>query len=214
MALIRCPECGREISSRAKACPHCGFPMDDVVKPEEEPLTIEPLLERRKASIVASVFLFIFLELLFLGAFIFCVVLSIYKPDYFKSFVVLFIVLMLIFGSEALIAIAGLVVTIIDRTKNNNRLDKDLIKYDNEQKILIFYSFKDIELSIDPSKVQRLDGNSKAFLYYIDESKNNKTKMISLGYANKDDIQRARNRILALQSLKNPEIIGNENDPR
>ena len=213
MALIRCPECGKQISSRAKACPHCGFPMEDVIKPEEEPLTIEPLLERRKASIVASVFLFIFLELLFLGAFIFCVVLSIYKPDYFKSFVVLFIVLMLIFGSEALIAIAGLVVTIIDRTKNNNRLDKDLIKYDNEQKILIFYSFKDIELSIDPSKVQRIDGNSKVFLYYIDDSKK-KTKMLTLGYAHKDDIQRARNRILALQSLKNPEISANENDPQ
>ena len=213
MALIRCPECGREISSRAKACPHCGFPMDDVVKPNEEPLTIEPLLERRKASIVASVFLFIFLELLFLGAFIFCVVLSIYKPDYFKSFVVLFIVLMLIFGSEALIAIAGLVVTIIDRAKNNNRLDKELIKYDKEQKLLIFYSFKDIELSVDPSKVQRIDGNSKVFLYYIDDSKK-KTKMLTLGYAHKDDIQRARNRILALQSLKNPEISANENDPR
>ena len=213
MALIRCPECGREISSRAKACPHCGFPMDDVIKPNEEELVIEPILERKKSSIMASVFLFIFLELLFLGAFIFCVVLSIYKPDYFKSFVVLFIVLMLIFGSEALIAIAGLVVTIIDRTKNNNRLDKDLIKYDNEQKILIFYSFKDIELSIDPSKVQRIDGNSKVFLYYIDDSKK-KTKMLTLGYSHKDDIQRARNRILALQSLKNPEISANENDPR
>ena len=213
MALIRCPECGREISSRAKACPHCGFPMDDVIKPNEEELVIEPILERKKSSIMASVFLFIFLELLFLGAFIFCVVLSIYKPDYFKSFVVLFIVLMLIFGSEALIAIAGLVVTIIDRAKNNNRLDKELIKYDKEQKLLIFYSFKDIELSIDPSKVQRIDGNSKVFLYYIDDSKK-KTKMLTLGYSHKDDIQRARNRILALQSLKNPEISANENDPR
>jgi len=29
MALIRCPECGREISSAAKACPFCGFPLQD-----------------------------------------------------------------------------------------------------------------------------------------------------------------------------------------
>ena len=28
MALIHCPECGREISDQAKACPGCGFPMD------------------------------------------------------------------------------------------------------------------------------------------------------------------------------------------
>ena len=29
MALIKCPECGREISSFAKACPNCGFPIEE-----------------------------------------------------------------------------------------------------------------------------------------------------------------------------------------
>ena len=29
MALIKCPECGREISDRAKACIHCGFPLSE-----------------------------------------------------------------------------------------------------------------------------------------------------------------------------------------
>ncbi|MHA1280773.1 MAG: zinc-ribbon domain-containing protein [Candidatus Helarchaeota archaeon] len=28
MALIECPECGREISDKVKACPHCGYPLD------------------------------------------------------------------------------------------------------------------------------------------------------------------------------------------
>ena len=28
MALIKCPECGREISDKAKACPHCGCPIE------------------------------------------------------------------------------------------------------------------------------------------------------------------------------------------
>ena len=27
MALIRCPECRREVSTSAEACPHCGFPV-------------------------------------------------------------------------------------------------------------------------------------------------------------------------------------------
>ena len=27
MALIQCPECGREISDKAMACPHCGVPI-------------------------------------------------------------------------------------------------------------------------------------------------------------------------------------------
>ena len=49
MALIHCPECGKEISDQAPACIHCGYPlaqdaregtyavvlMSDVPKPEE-----------------------------------------------------------------------------------------------------------------------------------------------------------------------------------
>lgn len=27
MALIRCPECAREVSSHAPACPACGYPL-------------------------------------------------------------------------------------------------------------------------------------------------------------------------------------------
>ena len=26
MALIKCPECGKEISDKASRCPHCGLP--------------------------------------------------------------------------------------------------------------------------------------------------------------------------------------------
>lgn len=35
MALIKCAECGKEISDKAAACPHCGFPMEkDNIKNE------------------------------------------------------------------------------------------------------------------------------------------------------------------------------------
>ncbi len=27
MALINCPECGKQVSTAAQACPHCGFPV-------------------------------------------------------------------------------------------------------------------------------------------------------------------------------------------
>ena len=27
MALIRCPECGKEVSDKAPACVHCGYPL-------------------------------------------------------------------------------------------------------------------------------------------------------------------------------------------
>lgn len=36
MALISCPECGKEISDKAFACPHCGNPMNQQPQQEEE----------------------------------------------------------------------------------------------------------------------------------------------------------------------------------
>ena len=36
MALIKCPECGKEISDKANACVHCGYPLD----------TLERLMEK------------------------------------------------------------------------------------------------------------------------------------------------------------------------
>ncbi len=31
MALINCPECGKEISDKAQVCPNCGVPLDNYV---------------------------------------------------------------------------------------------------------------------------------------------------------------------------------------
>lgn len=39
MALINCPECGKEISDKVKACPHCGYPFDE--KSENIPQQVE-----------------------------------------------------------------------------------------------------------------------------------------------------------------------------
>lgn len=38
MALIECPECSKEISDKAKACPHCGYPINknEELKPDVE----------------------------------------------------------------------------------------------------------------------------------------------------------------------------------
>ena len=30
MALIKCPECGKEISDKSKQCIHCGYPLNEV----------------------------------------------------------------------------------------------------------------------------------------------------------------------------------------
>lgn len=37
MALIKCPECSKEVSTEAKICPHCGYPLekDEEIKPKD-----------------------------------------------------------------------------------------------------------------------------------------------------------------------------------
>lgn len=34
MALIKCPECNKEISDKAMDCPNCGFPIQEFKKPK------------------------------------------------------------------------------------------------------------------------------------------------------------------------------------
>ena len=34
MALIKCSECGKEISDKAEKCIHCGYPLKEVTKEE------------------------------------------------------------------------------------------------------------------------------------------------------------------------------------
>ena len=32
MALMICPECGGQVSDKAHACPHCGYPIEELMK--------------------------------------------------------------------------------------------------------------------------------------------------------------------------------------
>lgn len=56
MALVDCPECGRQVSDRAMACPQCGCPLHSPAAPEvmmtssaavmtSQPLVLSPLQE-------------------------------------------------------------------------------------------------------------------------------------------------------------------------
>lgn len=39
MALIKCPECGREISDKSERCIHCGYPLSNIEKPNDNLIT-------------------------------------------------------------------------------------------------------------------------------------------------------------------------------
>lgn len=46
MALISCPECGKQISDKAPACIHCGYPMQ-----EQPPVTTATVSNSKKVAI-------------------------------------------------------------------------------------------------------------------------------------------------------------------
>lgn len=41
MALITCPECEKDISSKVTACPHCGYPLTENNEPQSTPQPVE-----------------------------------------------------------------------------------------------------------------------------------------------------------------------------
>jgi len=47
MALIKCPECEKMVSDKAKACIHCGYPLKTVSNVKEEPAIISFKTNRR-----------------------------------------------------------------------------------------------------------------------------------------------------------------------
>jgi len=49
MALIDCPECGRQVSTAAKSCPNCGFPVAEKL-PEARTATSDELLAEVRPS--------------------------------------------------------------------------------------------------------------------------------------------------------------------
>jgi len=48
MAMIVCAECGKEISDKAKMCPHCGNPMTEQNPTEEKPEVLSEQTEQKK----------------------------------------------------------------------------------------------------------------------------------------------------------------------
>src|SRR5436190_21534483 len=59
MALVACPECAREVSTRAESCPHCGCPLDSWTADacpavDDKAARVEEQLEQFKARFAAA----------------------------------------------------------------------------------------------------------------------------------------------------------------
>lgn len=63
MAIIKCPDCGKDISDRAEACPNCGCPVEK--KEAEEVLISSPKKKKGKGWIFAVIIILIITAIAF-----------------------------------------------------------------------------------------------------------------------------------------------------
>ncbi len=54
MALIRCPECGQEVSDKAKACPKCAYPLAEIATRGRIRVKVNPIYGKQRVSIFAG----------------------------------------------------------------------------------------------------------------------------------------------------------------
>ena len=119
MAIVKCPECGKEISSYATACPNCGFPLKTVKDTDEKPHEVnriglqdkesqEKELERKEerkviAVIVGVVFLLIAGFCILYGVYIKDAATNFYEANSSSGFIIAGIVLFAVGFSASVI---------------------------------------------------------------------------------------------------------------
>lgn len=66
MALIKCSECGKEISDKASSCPNCGAPVacTNAIEPSKQP-QVKPVKEKKKGSCLKTLLIAIAVFILF-----------------------------------------------------------------------------------------------------------------------------------------------------
>ena len=54
MALIKCPECGRDVSDSAITCPNCGYPLKQNQEEEKESVVEQAVTNESEDSEVTN----------------------------------------------------------------------------------------------------------------------------------------------------------------
>ena len=54
MALIKCVECGKEISDKAPYCPNCGCPMSPIIENTNETIPKKDLIEQSESKMLQN----------------------------------------------------------------------------------------------------------------------------------------------------------------
>lgn len=193
MSIIKCPECGREISSFAKFCPHCGFPMKEEEKSEENKTKKEEtknLVSLYKFTIQKStgtpVGVFIFMEIMIVLIIVICA---------FAGMIAIIISVVFCFFLE-IIGVIGMVNDIVLYNKLN-RLTGNQLLYNPTNKILLFEDVNHVKHEILIANIVKLDGPSTLSITFKESLGEIETKVM-VGNTCREDVLKLREKIQEL----------------
>ena len=180
MALVKCPECGKEISSEADVCIHCGFPIKKKQKREDQKVESGVIAYRGRAAYLPLYIISVTLSSIGL---ICAIILFTIKNVWWSGF-------FLLGFSLPLFIISIYAFVRIGMNKNN---PSDCIVYDAEKDKLILSTLKGERIEINPKDYVTVRyGFSTDLLFHLYyRLPNKKIRKVNLGYCeNRDSVRR------------------------
>lgn len=180
MAMIKCPQCKGKIADTALTCPHCGHVLSsEVIKKDKEKISV---LKREYSSYSIDILIIVL-------------------PLSLIALMILNKYLLILAIPLSLISIIWGILS-IKKKRRNNKIAKDCIYYDKENKTFTIYDINIKEYSFLANDILNIKKDNlitqRVTLTYkiIDEEKNTfKTSKIDLGYAKNSDVKEFKTKL-------------------
>ena len=186
MALIKCPECGKEISDKVKVCIHCGYPlMEENVN---QITTLPEVNDKNNETVTTFVRRSCAGSIVALGIMLEIVMPALAIPWFFMGNII-----PIIFGSVIALCyvIASIcapfdIVKIVKQNVKMNSFNAKRIMVNKENRTFIFEGATAENTKVIPANdIVGLDGPNTLVVTYLN---NNKKEKLVLGYTTRKDV--------------------------
>ena len=189
MALIICPECGKEVSDKADVCIHCGYPLHKYIEEEKKLETLT--VSEGNASIATPIVIFVICEIIFTGV----MIAAIFSYNY-----PIIIGAAIYCGVFEILCVVGMITDIVNRSKLNRTKGRG-IGLDATNKKIYFKDINNKDYIVDVNDIVQFDGPGTLVITFLNESKRKKKAIV--GLTNRNEVLRIRE---VIKNLKNTEI--------
>lgn len=185
MALIKCPECNREISDKASICPHCGFPISSKESNKEEASKQSFTVAYRggPGSIAVITIIGLLFAILITGGIITVFSLSISLGP------ILVLIIFLIVLDAALYVLCLMNISFFIL---NSKRRRNCIEYDAEKDKLVLCTLKGeiIDINVDDYIFLKDNFMTDNMLFFTYRTKSGRARKVRLGYcSNREQIR-------------------------